>query len=187
MGSAPWIVIHVVQKAGEVGSQTMLPRLEAVAEERPFTSTIDGDLPLEVSIAPGILSADELFHWRSTGDRYLFELEIVAATGAISGVELVLVPKEWIRGVDELLEPATVEGRVGVPVLDRGPWIEKTQGRELVDPSRRVIDVDLPFVFAAGPDEARLLFPDAGLLRQPFAVVALPFCSPGRVSSADSF
>ncbi len=134
----------------------MLKRV-GTAPEREVSRRLDEGIPFDVELAPEVGSIDDIFYWRSANGTYLLEVKIVAATGMIGGLELVLVPREWRRMVGSVRR---VESRTdkGVPVVDLAPWKARIGNREFGIEALRILDERVPFVFGIGTDGIAVYF-----------------------------
>jgi len=87
-----------------------------------------------------------VLYWRATGPNHLLEVKLEARTGALVEVGVVLVPPVRVRAGGSLQSfEAGGNCTVGHPSFVTDAWIVRTRGSELVDPSRRRIDEDVPF------------------------------------------
>jgi hypothetical protein len=136
----------------------MLLKRVGTAPERKLSTDLNEGIPFDVELAPEVSSIDDLFYWTSANGTYLLEVKIVAATGMIGGVTLVLVPTERRRIVGSVRQ---LESRTdkGVPLVDLAPWKARIGNREFgIDPAVRFIDESVPFVFAIGTDGIAVYF-----------------------------
>jgi hypothetical protein len=133
--------------------------LTAIGPELRFTRRVDAYVPFDVELSPGTAS-DEVFYWRSTNAKYLLEIKIVASTGMIGAVSLVLVPREWVRIVDTVKQADhALTSDDGVPIVDVSPWKSKIRTCESgVDWAPLLIDEECPFIFNIGQDGIAILF-----------------------------
>jgi len=128
----------------------MLRRI-ATAPEREPSRHFEEYVPFDVELAPEVRSIDDTFYWRSANGTYLLEVRVVAATGMIGGVELVLVPSERRRVVQSVQRPG-LRVDAGIPVVDLSPWKARIGNREFFDRRYRTVHESVPFVFEIGTD-----------------------------------
>ncbi len=136
----------------------MVLKRVGTAPEREVSRRLDEGVPFDVELASEVDSIDDIFYWRSANGTYLLEVKIVAATGMIGGVTLVLVPKEQRRIVGSVRQ---AESRTdnGVPLVDLAPWKARIGNREFgIDPAVRFIDESVPFAFGIGTDGIAVYF-----------------------------
>jgi hypothetical protein len=137
----------------------MRVKLSGIGPETTFRAHVDAYAPFEVELAPDTKSSDELFYWRSTGSKYLLEIKIIARTGMLGAISLVLVPREWTRVVDSVHARQLVTSTKGLPIVDLSPWKEKIGNRKIgIDPALRRVDEKDPFVFEIGRDGLAVFF-----------------------------
>lgn len=139
----------------------MLLRLQSVGLPCAFATQIDCYVPFDIQFAGSSTSADELFYWRTVGQRHLLEIKVAASTGALCGVSCILAPREWTRRVESVLtsDGRAVERCEGVPIMDIAPWAMRLEGRSIgVDRALLRIDEEVPFVFAIGRDGISVRF-----------------------------
>lgn len=137
----------------------MLLKYTATSPASGFTRRTDPYVPFEIDCASAPISADELFYWRTTNTKYLLEIWILASTGLLGGVSLVLVPREWIRVVESVDAYCIGLREDGLPIVDLTPWKSRIGNREFgVEPGLRRVDEEIPFVFAIGHDGVAVLF-----------------------------
>src|SRR4051794_25455537 len=126
-------------------------RLADVEPEREFARCVGEYQPIDIQTIPGRMSIDDIFFWRATASDYLLEIKLVAASGAVAAMTLVLVPRDCLRIVDFVGVADTMPTRVGLPVFDLAPFKLKIGWREIgVDPALRRIDEARPLSFDIG-------------------------------------
>src|ERR1700704_6134707 len=136
----------------------MMLKLAAIAPERRVVTSVGEYVPFEIEIAPEVRSVDELYYWRCTNGKQLFEIKILSSTGLIGSVSLVLVPLEWTRVVRSV-RARELQSVQGVPMVDLSPWKTTTGNREFgIDPLLRRIDENIPFRFDIGLDGVGVFF-----------------------------
>jgi hypothetical protein len=135
----------------------MMLKLAGTAPERAASVRLEDGIPFGVDLAPQVGSIDDILYWRSANGTYLLEVKVVAASGMIGGVELILVPADRRRMVQSVLQvgPRT---DTGIPVVDLAPWKARIGNREFFDPALRYVDERVPFVFAIGSDGIAVYF-----------------------------
>jgi hypothetical protein len=136
--------------------------LNTIADEQPFTRQADEYMPLKIEILPVPTSVDEICYWKSTNRRYLLEVGLAAATGALSAISLVLVPHDWIlhgTSVHDVCK-AAIRKR-GLPVFRLDPWKDKLGQQETaVDPALRIYVEHVPFKLHIAKDGVAVMFDD---------------------------
>ena len=136
-------------------------RLRSVGRDVPCSAIVDPHVPIALTCARGAASSDDLYHWRSAGRTFLFELGIFAASGLVYDASLVLAPKEWIHFVDRDLDDPEVSTQVGAPIFDVRPWDARLQDHSIPELSRRLIDEPIPFSYSVGAAAVWLRFEGA--------------------------
>jgi hypothetical protein len=135
--------------------------LNTIAKEQPFTLQTDEYMPFKLDFQPPLTSVDEIYYWRSMNSRYLLEVGLAVATGAVNTITLVLVPPAWkvqrtsIKGLCEVED----SGKRGLPVFRLDPWSEQLGQKETgADPALRTHVEHLPFKLHLAPDGLAILF-----------------------------
>ncbi len=155
--------------------------LDTIAEEAPYTRQTDEYKPLKIEFQPPLTSVDEILYWRSMNGRYLLEVGLAVATGALSTISLVLVPPAWIQQRPSIKDLCNAERRGrGLPVFHLAPWRDRIGSKETgVDPTLRISVEHIPFKFYTARDGVALLFDDF----EPSSVVVnkdISFCFNAR-------
>jgi hypothetical protein len=133
--------------------------LAQIGEKQRFSIRVGEYLPLTLESESRVLSLDEIYYWRSTNSDYLLEIKIIACTGALSEIELVLLPQQRfvnLHSLDQLF--AVNEEKVGLPHFQLFPWNHGLEGKEVIDPLRRRYDEQRPFNYFIANDGVVLLF-----------------------------
>ncbi|MDB4971520.1 MAG: hypothetical protein JWN44_7209 [Myxococcales bacterium] len=134
-------------------------KLVDLGPEHRFTRRVDAYAPVDIEIVSAAgLSIDEIFYWRSAGPNYLIEVKIVAASGLVGGVSLVLVPPASTRIVETVGMHAALDVQRGLPIVELEPWNARIGNREIgIDPALRFIDEEMPFIFTIAHDGIAVL------------------------------
>jgi len=134
--------------------------LNTIAKEQPFTLQTDEYMLFKVDFSPPLTSVDEIYYWRSMNSRYLLEVGLAAATGAVNTITLVLVPPAWKVHRTSITGLCEVDsGKPGLPIFRLDPWKEKIGPKETgVDPALRTHVEHLSFKLHLAPDGLAILF-----------------------------